>query len=181
MSEAEFILFRSLNTHEVLIIIEDTRILGCVADSLQERRFTSVGPSDHKDTKMSIFCSKIIGITVGHHGRRWVRVKRLRGNTFTNAGSSCPHWYFKLPIRYCIKESNCRETWWIRFEARSCTTKVQLININGKRQKKSMSFFNLSFGICNLVHRLRERINGDRKEKWYQQQFHMLETNRYGG
>ena len=84
MSEAEFILFRSLNTHEVLIIIEDTRILGCVADSLQERRFTSVGPSDHKDTKMSIFCSKIIGITVGHHGRRWVRVKRLRGNNLAH-------------------------------------------------------------------------------------------------
>jgi hypothetical protein len=69
MLEAEFIIFRSLNTHQVLImIVVDTRILGCVADSLQERSFASIGPSNYKDSKMSILCSEIIGITVAHHG-----------------------------------------------------------------------------------------------------------------
>jgi hypothetical protein len=55
MSEAEFI-FRSMNTHQVLIIlVVDTRVLGCVADSLQERRFASISPTDYKDTKASIY------------------------------------------------------------------------------------------------------------------------------
>ena len=52
----------SMNTHQVLVIvIVDTRVLGCVADSLQERRFPSIGPTDYKDTKASIFRSEIIG------------------------------------------------------------------------------------------------------------------------
>ena len=73
MSEAEFI-FKAINTHQVLIIVVDTRILGCVTDPLQERRFASIGPSDYKDTKVSIFRSEIIGIAVARHGRcgyRW--------------------------------------------------------------------------------------------------------------
>ena len=75
MSEAEFI-FRSTNTHQVLIIlVVDTRVLGCVADSLQERRFTSIGPTDYKDTKASICRSEVIGVTVAHV-RCGVRVKR---------------------------------------------------------------------------------------------------------
>ena len=65
MSEAEFI-FRSLNTHQVLLIVVNTRILGCVADSLQERRFASISPSDYKDTKAFIFLSKVIVIKVAH-------------------------------------------------------------------------------------------------------------------
>ena len=66
MSEAEFI-FRSMNTHQVLIIVvEDTRILRCVADSLQERRFASISPTDYKYTKASIFRSEFIGIRVVH-------------------------------------------------------------------------------------------------------------------
>ena len=66
MSEAEFI-FRPINTHQVLIVfVVDTRVLGCVADSLQERRFASIGPADYKDTKVSIFLSKVIEITVAH-------------------------------------------------------------------------------------------------------------------
>ena len=44
-------------------------ILACVANSLQERRFAGIGPSDYKDTKVSIFCSEVIGITVGYHDR----------------------------------------------------------------------------------------------------------------
>jgi len=61
MSEAE-IMLNSMNTHQVLaIVIVDTRVLGCVADSLQERRFPSIGPTDYKDTKASIFRSEIIG------------------------------------------------------------------------------------------------------------------------
>ena len=60
MSEAEFI-FRSLNTHQVLIIVVDTRILGCVADSLQQCCFASISPTNYKD---SIFRSDVIGISV---------------------------------------------------------------------------------------------------------------------
>jgi hypothetical protein len=66
MSEAEFI-FRSINTHHVLIIlVVDTRVLGCVADSLQERSFASISTTDYKDTKASIFFSELIGIEVAH-------------------------------------------------------------------------------------------------------------------
>ena len=65
MSEAEFI-FASMNTHQVLIIVVDTRIVGCVADSLQERRFASVSPTDYKDAKVRIFRSEIVRITVVH-------------------------------------------------------------------------------------------------------------------
>ena len=79
MSDAEFI-FRSTNTHQVLIIVViDARILGCVADSLQERRFASISPTDYKDTKASIFRLKVKGVTVVHvvvgKGK-----ERLRGN-----------------------------------------------------------------------------------------------------
>ena len=86
MSEAEFI-FRSMNTHQVLLIVVDTRVLGCVTDSLQERRFASIGPSDYKDAKVSILCSEVIGITIAHHvvvGCHWVKIKRLRGNNITS-------------------------------------------------------------------------------------------------
>jgi hypothetical protein len=62
MSETEFI-SRHMNTHQVLIVIVvNTRVFGCVADSLQERRFASICPTDYKDTKASIFRSKVIGI-----------------------------------------------------------------------------------------------------------------------
>jgi hypothetical protein len=65
MSEAEFI-FRSMNTHQVLIIlVVDTRV---VADSLQERRFASISLTDYKATEASIFRSEVIGIR-GAHGR----------------------------------------------------------------------------------------------------------------
>ena len=67
----------------------DTRILGRVTDSLQKSRFASIGPSDYKYTKMSILCSKVIGITIAHHvvlvvGCHWVKIKRLRGNNITS-------------------------------------------------------------------------------------------------
>jgi hypothetical protein len=67
MSEAEFN-FRFMNsTHQVLIIlVVDTRVLGCVANSLQERRFASISPTYYKDTKARIFGSEVIGITVAH-------------------------------------------------------------------------------------------------------------------
>jgi hypothetical protein len=56
-----------MNAYQVLIIlVVDTRVLGCVADSLQERRFTSISPTDYKDTKVLIFRSEVIGITVAH-------------------------------------------------------------------------------------------------------------------
>ena len=66
MSEVEFI-FRPMSTHQVFIIlVVDTRVLGCVADSLQQRRFSSISPTDYKDTKASIFRSELIGIRVPH-------------------------------------------------------------------------------------------------------------------
>ena len=55
-----------MNAYQVLIIVVDTRIIGCVANSLQESGFASIGPSDYKNTKMGIFCSKIIWIKVAH-------------------------------------------------------------------------------------------------------------------
>ena len=56
-----------MNTHQVLIIVViDTRIFGCVADSLQERRFASISPTDYKDAKVSIFRSEVVWITVVH-------------------------------------------------------------------------------------------------------------------
>ena len=66
MSEAEFI-FRSMNTHQIVIVfVVDTRVLSCVADSLQERRFASISPTDYKDTKARIFRSDVVEITVAH-------------------------------------------------------------------------------------------------------------------
>ena len=57
-------------THQVIIIlVEDTWVFGGIADPLQERRFASISPSDYKDTKAGIFCSKVIGrlkVTVAH-------------------------------------------------------------------------------------------------------------------
>ena len=75
MSEAE-IMLNSMKTHQVLaIVIVDTRVLGCVADSLQERRFPSIGPTDYKDTKASIFLSEIIGRIPGQIARRRRRAR----------------------------------------------------------------------------------------------------------
>ena len=66
-----------MKTHQVLIIlVVDTRILGCIADSLQKRRFAGISPSDYKDTKAGIFRSKIIGrlkVTVAHGRCGWMR------------------------------------------------------------------------------------------------------------
>ena len=66
-----------MKTHQVLIIlVVDTRVFGCITDSLQERRFASISPSDYKDTKAGIFRSKIIGrmkVRVAH-GRCGINV-----------------------------------------------------------------------------------------------------------
>ena len=55
-----------MNTHQVLIVVVDTRVLGCVADSLQESRFACVSPADYENTKTSILRSEIIGIRIAH-------------------------------------------------------------------------------------------------------------------
>ena len=58
MSEA--FIFNSMNAHQVLVIlVVDTRVLGCIADSLQEGRFTSISPTDYKNTKAGISISEI--------------------------------------------------------------------------------------------------------------------------
>ena len=62
MSEA--VIFKSTNTHQVLIVVVDTRVLGSVADTLQEGCFTSVSPTDYKYSKASILRSEVIVITV---------------------------------------------------------------------------------------------------------------------
>ena len=75
---SEVVIFRSMNAHQVLIfIVVDTRIVCCVADSLQERSYASIGTTDYKNTKASIFCSEIIGFAVDHgrcgEGTSWER------------------------------------------------------------------------------------------------------------
>ena len=63
---SEFI-FRSMSTHQILIIlVVDTRVLTCVADSLQERRFARINPTNYNDTEVSKFRSEVIGIKVLH-------------------------------------------------------------------------------------------------------------------
>ena len=69
-----------MNTRQVLIIlVVDTRILGRVADSLQERRFSSISPTDYKDTKASISCSDVSDTITDAHGRcgtvDWVTIR----------------------------------------------------------------------------------------------------------
>jgi hypothetical protein len=70
--EAGFIL-SPINAHQVLaILIIYTRVLGCVADSLQERRFARISPANYKNTKARIFLSELIdGIEVAHRRRGW--------------------------------------------------------------------------------------------------------------
>ena len=67
-------IYKFTNAHQdLLILVVDARVLGCVADSLQDhdRRFASISPTDYKNTKASICRSEIIGITVSH-SRLWV-------------------------------------------------------------------------------------------------------------
>ena len=52
-----------LDYHVPIILVVDARVLGCVADSLQQRRFAGISPTDYKDTKASILCSQIIGVS----------------------------------------------------------------------------------------------------------------------
>jgi len=62
MLEGELIL-SPMNTRQVLTtLVIYTRVLGCVTDSLQERRFACIGPTDYKDTKARIFLSELIGV-----------------------------------------------------------------------------------------------------------------------
>ena len=81
MLAAEFIL-SPMNTRQVFaILVIYTRVLGRVADSLQERRFSCISPTDYKDTKARIFLSELIdGIEVTHRRRRgWGLRKDLQG------------------------------------------------------------------------------------------------------
>ena len=60
-----------MNTYQVLIIlVVDTRVLSCVADSLQKCRFASISPTDYQDTKVSICRSEVIEIKVTHDRER---------------------------------------------------------------------------------------------------------------
>jgi hypothetical protein len=42
------------------------RVLGCIADSLQEGRLTSISTTDYKNTKASIFRLEVVGIAMAH-------------------------------------------------------------------------------------------------------------------
>ena len=54
-------------THQILIIlVVDARVLGSIADPLQECRLTSISSTDYKNTKAGIFRSEFVGITVAH-------------------------------------------------------------------------------------------------------------------
>ena len=65
---SETFIFRTINTHQVLIVVVDTRVIGGVADSLQKRCFASVSAADYKNAKASILLSELIGIRVAHGG-----------------------------------------------------------------------------------------------------------------
>ena len=89
MSEAE-IMLDSMKTHQVLaIVIVDTRVLRCVTDSLQERRFPSIGPTDYKDTKASIFRSEIISrIQIARRRRARVEARSKGLDEFEHLSSA---------------------------------------------------------------------------------------------
>ena len=55
-----------MNTHQVLIVVVDARVLSRVADTLQERCFASISPTDYKYSKASIHRSEVIVFTVAH-------------------------------------------------------------------------------------------------------------------
>ena len=76
----EAVIFRSMNTHQVLIVVVDTRVLGSVADTLQEGCFASISPTDYKYTKASILRSEIIRITVAHGCWGWEGKEEFRGD-----------------------------------------------------------------------------------------------------
>ena len=63
-------IFGFKKTHQVLIVlVVDARVFCGIADSLQERRFASISPSDYKNTKAGIFRPKVIRslkVTVAH-------------------------------------------------------------------------------------------------------------------
>ena len=86
-----------MKTHHVLVIlVVDTRVLSCVADSLQERRFASISPTDYKDTKASIFRSKLIGIIVAH--RCDCGNVLLVGVGTTMYSSLASHWHWHILV-----------------------------------------------------------------------------------
>jgi hypothetical protein len=85
MSDAEFT-FTSMNTHQSFIIVGDTRILGCAADSLQERRFDSISPTDYKDMKASYFARRPYGSLMVVVGKG---KERLRGNAAGSVDCRC--------------------------------------------------------------------------------------------
>ena len=50
-------------THQIVVVfVVNAWLFGCITNSLQERRFASVGASDDENTKMFIFLSKLEGI-----------------------------------------------------------------------------------------------------------------------
>ena len=62
MLEAEFMSKFIKTTH----VVVGKRVISCIADSLQKRRFASISSTDYKDTKASIFSSEFMGINVAH-------------------------------------------------------------------------------------------------------------------
>ena len=60
-----------MNTHQILfVVVVDTRVIGCITNTLQERCFASISPTNYKNTKSSILRSLFISIRIVH-GRCW--------------------------------------------------------------------------------------------------------------
>jgi hypothetical protein len=55
-------------THQILSFIINARVLGCIADSLQDCSFTSVGPTDNENTKVVVFRASVEGVEEAGHG-----------------------------------------------------------------------------------------------------------------
>ena len=68
MSEVKFVFNEHLPqaSDQVSAILVDRKVFGCIADSLEERRFARIIPTNYKDMKGSIFCSDVIGIAVAY-------------------------------------------------------------------------------------------------------------------
>ena len=83
-------IFSSMNTHQVSVIkvLVIDGVLSCVADSLQDRCFASISPTDYKDTKASKSCSKIIAIKWHWHDSNCCLADSCDSHLFSHFGAT---------------------------------------------------------------------------------------------
>jgi len=58
-------------THQIHSFVIDARVLGCIANSLQQCCLASIGPTDDENTKVAVFLTNVEGVEeVGHVNSR---------------------------------------------------------------------------------------------------------------